>query len=104
MSQQDMREMKTSPSVRADQVSAAQADVQDMKASGTAHRMSIALTIGVTIGVIGLIIFLYGLFGPADFSRSAGINIDLWWGLLMVVFGIIMSVGGYISAHRHITH
>ncbi len=80
-----------------------QSDVQGMRPSGQRHRMSIALTIGATIGVIGLVLLLYGLFGHADYSRSSGININLWWGLLMVVFGIIMSAGGYISSHRERT-
>ncbi len=77
-----------------------QEDVQDMQPSGQTHRMSIALTIGLTIGVIGLILLLYGLFGHADYSRSDGINVNLWWGLLMLVFGILMTIGGYISSHR----
>ena len=101
MSQQDIQGMNTSAYGHDGQVPDAQANVEGMKSS---HRMSIALTIGVTIGVIGLIIFLYGLFGPADYNRSAGINIDLWWGLLMVVFGIIMGVGGYLSARRRAVH
>jgi drug/metabolite transporter (DMT)-like permease len=79
-------------------------DVQDMEASGESHRMSIALTIGATIGLIGLVILLYGLFGNADYSRSGGININLWWGLLMVIFGLIMSAGGYISSRRRVVH
>ena len=62
--------------------------------------MSIALTIGATIGLIGLVILLYGLFGHPDLSRSNGINIDLWWGLLMVVFGIVMALIGYVSMMR----
>ncbi len=77
-----------------------QKDTQGMKGSGESHKMSIALTIGATIGLIGLVIMLYGLFGSADFSRSDGINIDLWWGLFMLVFGILMSTGGYIAARR----
>jgi hypothetical protein len=79
-------------------------DVRDMEASGQSHRMSIALTIGATIGLIGLVILLYGLFGNADYSRSNGININLWWGLLMVIFGLIMSAGGYISSRRRVAH
>jgi hypothetical protein len=79
-------------------------DVQGMEASGQSHRMSIALTIGATIGLIGLVILLYGLFGNADYSRSNGININLWWGLLMLIFGLIMSAGGYISSRRSAVH
>ncbi|GCE03708.1 hypothetical protein [Dictyobacter aurantiacus] len=64
------------------------------------HRMSIALTIGATIGAIGLVLFIYGLVGNVNYAQSANININLWWGLLMVVFGIIMSVGSFISTRR----
>ena len=81
-----------------------QGDVLDMESSGQSHRMSIALTIGATIGLIGLVIMLYGLFGHPDLSISDGINIDLWWGLLMVVFGIVMSLIGYVSMIRRRTH
>ncbi len=68
------------------------------------HKMSIALTIGATIAAIGLILLLYGLFGQADYSRSDGININLWWGLVMLVFGTGMAVVGYISWRRPVTH
>ena len=80
-----------------------QNDVQGMESSGRKHRMSIALIIGATIGMIGLILLLYGLFGHADYSRSDGININLWWGLLMFVFGLLMSAAGYISSRRQVT-
>ena len=79
-----------------------QKDVQDVKKSGGGHQLSIAQIIGGTIGLIGLIILLYGLLGHPDFSRSDGINIDLWWGLLMVVFGILMAGGGYLSSRRRV--
>lgn len=75
---------------------------QSTKGSGESHTMSIATTIGATIALIGLVMLLYGLFGHADFSRSDGINVDLWWGLLMVVFGLLMGAGGYISSRRRL--
>jgi uncharacterized membrane protein len=77
-----------------------QDDIQGQQSSDQKHRMSIALT----IGMIGLILLLYGLFVTADYSRSDGININLWWGLLMLVFGILMSIVGYISSRRQVTH
>lgn len=63
----------------------------------TTHKMSIAITIGGTIGLIGLVILLYGLFGGADYSKSDGININLWWGLVMVIFGVIMAGGNFLA-------
>jgi uncharacterized membrane protein len=78
-----------------------QKDVQGMKASGQTDKMSIAVTIGATIGLIGLILLLYGLFGNADYSRSDGININLWWGLVMLVFGILMAGINYLITRMH---
>ena len=47
--------------------------------------------IGVLFVVFGLLLVLYGLFGgTADDSRSLGININLWWGLIMLFFGAVM--------------
>ncbi len=77
-----------------------QDNVQGMENSHNTHKMSIAFVIGATIGVIGLIILLYGLFGQADFSRSDGINIDLWWGLVMLVFGVLMAGINYLTTRR----
>jgi drug/metabolite transporter (DMT)-like permease len=81
-----------------------QSQVSDMKQSGEAHQLSIAQIIGATIGLIGLIILLYGVLGHPDLRRSDNINMDLWWGLLMIVFGIIMTGGGYLSSRRRALH
>lgn len=81
-----------------------QQNSQGLEPASHTHKMSIALTIGATIALMGMVLFLYGLFGPGDYSRSDGININLWWGLLMLVFGLLMAVGGYISMRRPVTH
>jgi hypothetical protein len=47
--------------------------------------------IGVLFVIFGLLLALYGLAGPsADYQRSLGINVNLWWGLVMLVFGALM--------------
>ena len=99
MSQQDLEGLQST-----DQANASQQKVEDVQEAGESHKMSIALTIGATIAAIGLILLLYGLFGQADYSRSDGININLWWGLVMVVFGLILAAGGYISSRKPVTH
>jgi hypothetical protein len=78
----------------ADNASKNEAD--GMRSSGESHKMSIAIVIGSTIGAIGLVLLLYGLFGGTSYAHSDGININLWWGLLMVAFGIIMAGGNYL--------
>jgi uncharacterized membrane protein len=53
--------------------------------------------IGVLFAILGLLLIIYGLFGvTADYSRSLGINVNLWWGLVMLVFGAVM----FFFAHR----
>jgi len=74
---------------------------QQTQSSLKTHQLSIGLAIGLTIMVIGAIILLYGLFGHADYaSHSLGININLIWGLVMVLFGLIMAGGSYLSRSR----
>jgi hypothetical protein len=31
----------------------------------------------------------------ADYSRSLGININLWWGLVVMLFGAVMFLVAY---------
>jgi len=97
MSQNDVQGQSQNQSQAQNQSS----DVQGMESSGETHKLSIALTIGATIGLIGLILLLYGLFGDANYSRSDGINVNLWWGLVMVVFGILMSGLNLLSTRMH---
>jgi hypothetical protein len=71
---------------------------QKEEKAGDLGILSIGGVIGFTIAIIGLILVLYGLFGHANFSaHSMGINIDLWWGLVMFIFGVIMGGGSYLS-------
>ena len=80
-------------------------DVQGMEpsnASNEAHRLSIGLVVGATMGAIGIILLLQGLFGTtANYKLSDGININIWWGLVLIVFCIIMCGGNFLIARRH---
>jgi ABC-type Fe3+-siderophore transport system permease subunit len=52
--------------------------------------------IGVLFVLFGLLLALYGLVGlSADYARSLGINVNLWWGLVMLVFGALMFFAAY---------
>ena len=47
--------------------------------------------LGMMFTVFGLIVTGVGLFGGADLpEKSLGINMNLWWGLVMTVFGLGM--------------
>lgn len=54
--------------------------------------LDIRWPIGIIFTLYGLILIVFGaLTDPAIFARSLGVNIDLWWGAAMLVFGLFMG-------------
>jgi len=61
--------------------------------------LDIRLPIGGLFTVLGLLQTGYGLLSSkVIYERSLGINVNLEWGLVMLVFGVIMVVFGYRGA------
>jgi multisubunit Na+/H+ antiporter MnhG subunit len=57
--------------------------------------LDIRFPIGLMFTLVGAIIGIFGLFSdPALYQRSLGININLWWGLVMFLFGLVMLFMG----------
>jgi hypothetical protein len=55
--------------------------------------LDIKLPIGLMFSIMGLIITIYGIFTGGDaamYQKSLGININLWTGLVALVFGVAM--------------
>lgn len=67
--------------------------------------LDIRLPIGGMFAVVGLIIAIYGLATGGDermYARALGVNINLWWGLIMLAFGILMlALGRRGARQRH---
>jgi hypothetical protein len=54
--------------------------------------LDIRWPIGIIFTIYGLILIVFGaLSAPAIFELSLGVNIDLWWGAAMLVFGFFMG-------------
>jgi multisubunit Na+/H+ antiporter MnhG subunit len=54
-------------------------------------RLDVRFPIGLLFTIFGLILAAFGLFSnPALYERSLGININLEWGVVMLIFGVIM--------------
>ena len=69
--------------------------------SGTSHALAIGFYIAALVLIIGTILVLYGLLGPtAQMGKSLGININLWWGLVMVVVGCVILGMSLASPRR----
>ena len=57
--------------------------------------IDIRLPIGLMFTIIGLLLAGFGLLSDASiYQRSLGINVNLIWGALLTVFGIIMLLMG----------
>jgi hypothetical protein len=58
--------------------------------------LDIRIPLGLIFLITGGIIGLYGLFTrhSALYDKSMGINLNLTWGLIMFVFGLIMFLIG----------
>jgi uncharacterized membrane protein len=54
--------------------------------------MDLRLPIGLVFTIYGLLLSVYGLFtkGSAMYAKSLNININTGWGIVMLIFGLIM--------------
>jgi hypothetical protein len=57
--------------------------------------LDIRLPIGFLFSLFGVMLITYGAFSDqAIYQRSLDININLWWGVAMLMFGAIMLALG----------
>jgi uncharacterized membrane protein len=72
----------------------------------TAARFDIRIPIGTLFLLLGVILAIYGVATRTDialYGRSENIVINLWWGLIMIVFGGVMLYFG-LKAHKRPLH
>jgi uncharacterized membrane protein len=64
--------------------------------------LDIRWPIGIIFSIYGLVLMLYGVAADASIfqEKSLGVNIDLWWGTAMLVFGVFMGALAF-RASRH---
>jgi hypothetical protein len=63
----------------------------EIKAAKAANRFDIRRIIGGLFILYSLILIALGIFGSTHVkNKAAGINVDLWTGLAMLVFGALM--------------
>jgi len=54
--------------------------------------LDIRWPIGIMFTLISVLLIVQGaLTGSSD--KALGININLWWGLVLLVFGVLMMLG-----------
>ncbi len=54
-------------------------------------KLDLRLPLGLMFTIFGAILTWYGLASDqAIYDRSLGINVNLWWGLVVLAFGLVM--------------
>ena len=54
-------------------------------------QLDLRIPIGGMFTIFGVILIVYGLVSdPAMYERSLGINVNLWWGIVLLLFGLVM--------------
>ena len=61
--------------------------------------LDLRLPLGLMFFIIGLILIGYGLltWGSSQYALSLGLNVNLGWGVVMLVFGGAMFLMGWRS-------
>ncbi len=53
--------------------------------------IDIRLPIGMLFSILGIILTIFGAIGDKSrYAQSLGVNVNLWWGGVLIVFGVIM--------------
>lgn len=53
--------------------------------------LDIRLPIGALFTLVGVVLTIYGVVSdPTVYARSLGYNVNLWWGLVLFVFGVAL--------------
>jgi hypothetical protein len=68
--------------------------------------IDIKFPIGLMFTILGLILTVFGLFTNSDaglYQRSLGININLWSGAGMLLFGLLMLMLAWKSRTKKST-
>ncbi len=54
-------------------------------------QFDLRLPIGILFSIYGVLLVIYGLIGGKEqYTRSLNINVNLVWGVVMLIFGLAM--------------
>jgi hypothetical protein len=54
-------------------------------------QFQLRIPLGILFALYGAMLMLYGFFSdPAVYARSLGLNVNLGWGSVLLVFGLVL--------------
>lgn len=71
--------------------------------SGGVTGMDIRLPIGLMFSLFGIILVVFGaMTNGSDIytDHSLGINVNLWWGIVLTLFGLVMLLLTWVGAKK----
>jgi len=61
--------------------------------------IDIRLPLGSLFSLLGIILFVYGVLGDSSrYQQSLGVNVNLYWGIVLLAFGLLMLFLGRRAA------
>ena len=55
--------------------------------------LDLRVPIGLMFGIFGVMLVAWGFLSDRGiYARSLGINVNLWWGLVLIAFGAVMLI------------
>jgi hypothetical protein len=61
--------------------------------------IDLRLPIGIFFMIVGAVLAIYGALNPA-YPERVQINVDLYWGICLAIFGILMALFGWMAQRR----
>jgi hypothetical protein len=63
--------------------------------------LDLRIPIGLLFSLLGVLLLGFGAVSdPAIYRASLGINVNLWWGVVMLAFGGVMLASAWLGVGR----
>jgi len=66
-------------------------------------QLDLRTPMGLMFSITGAILIIWGIKTNHDtalYARSLGINANLWWGIVLLIFGLVMFILGERQQHK----
>ncbi len=67
------------------------------------HFFDLKIPLGSLLGFYGVLLLLYGIFGPSDiYQKSLYLNVNLVWGILMIIVAFVFLLSAFAGKRKNV--